>query len=163
MLSTGKKTSSIEDYEVERTVLREFIDHMFKLGQAIKITYYISETDGISMLRDVLTCFLPSPNAKFNLEIDSNEAKEVLRMLFKEDLGCFIAKLSTSIVDISRHEISSKLRNYRISEKTNSLLAKISGVDYNDIVDLSTSRGKLAVLSSVLVMVCERALGVYGK
>lgn len=163
MPSAGGKTDSIKDCRVRKDMLREFINLMFKLGQAIKVTYSVSETDGISMLRDILTCFLPGSNVKFNLKIDSNEAKEALKMLFREDLGCFIAKLSTSIVNISYQEIDNKLRNYRISEKVNSLLAKISGINYNDIVDLSTSKGKLATLSSILVVICEKALGVYRK
>jgi len=174
MLSS-KETSNIEvqycaEYRTYADIWDEFIRHMVRLGYAIKMAYLISEYDGISMLRDVLKCFSEHNKLSIGIDLSSDEARKILKVLFNENIGYFLAKLSLAFAltsNVEKLNIADKVIKHKISEKTNNLLIKLSSVDYNDI-DLSRQsikgfKTKLAVLSSILASVCDIALGVYGK
>jgi len=176
MLSS-KKASNVEvrysiglEHDTYVDIWNEFAKHMIRLGYAIKMTYLISEYDGISMLRDVLGCFSDHSELKHDINMTSSEAKELLKTLFNENLGYFLAKLSlasASTVNTRSSEIVSKIAEHRISKKVNDILIKISGVNYNslslDELNIGDLKAKLTTLSSILVSICDIALGIYGK
>ncbi|OYT59385.1 MAG: hypothetical protein B6U75_03885 [Desulfurococcales archaeon ex4484_217_1] len=176
MLSS-KKASNVEvqySIRLERDtyvdIWNEFTKHMIRLGYAIKMTYLISEYDGISMLKDILSCFSNNGGLKHSINMTSSEAKELLKTLFNENLGYFLAKLSlasASTVNFRSSETVSKIAEHRISKKVNDVLIKISGVNYNSLslneLNIEDFKAKLASLSNVLVSICDIALGVYGK
>jgi len=176
MLSS-KKSSNVEvhysiglEHDTYVDIWNEFAKHIIRLGYAIKMTYLISEHDGISMLRDVLSCFSVHSELKHGINMTSSEAKELLKILFNENLGYFLAKLSlasASTVNIRSSEVISKIAKHRVSKKVNDILIKISGVSYNslglDEVNIEDFKARLTILSNILVSVCDIALGVYGK
>ena len=174
MLSSKEATNVEAQYTVEHetyvNIWDEFIRHMVRLGYAIKMAYLISEYDGISMLRDVLKCFSEHSELSGCINLSSDEARKILKILFNENVGYFLAKLSLASAltsNVERLNIVDRIIKHKISEKTNNLLIELSGVNYNDI-NLSKQgikgfKTKLAVLSNILASICDIALGVYGK